>query len=199
MNESESPFSGVPTQIVELSSNLADFVQQAIGLRPDFSPETLSLVDHYADLAREELKKRPELLDLTAQALGAYFGEVLRRNEGGFWLLPSPNFHDWSLCGLTAFTQINPIGVGYELLALSSDHSGPSSAIKLAAEDREAVKHRLSLLPEVPDTEFYSLCTRLEVIEIAMVAVRAEQSRRGYEEMIFSEEDYAAELRPLGI
>src|SRR5690606_5993517 len=165
---------------------------------PDFSPETLSLVDHYASNARKLLQTRPELSDLTGQALGAYFGEVVRRSEGGFWLVPSPNYHDWRLCGSSAFVSINAIGVGYDALYGGTDHHGPSSAFKVAPEDQQAVNHRLERLPAVPDTEYYTLCTRLEVMQVVMETVRGEQARRGYDEVIFDADDYSGEMRPLG-
>lgn len=198
MTSVESPFFGVPEQIVDLAGNLADFVEKAVGIRPDFSPDTLSIVDHYAAEARKDLKNRPELADLTGQALGAYFGEVFRRSEGAFWQLPSPNFHDWKLCGVSAFVSINPIGVGYDALYGGTDHHGPASALKLAPEDQEAVQTRLANLPEVPADEYYTLCVRLETMQIVMDAVRAEQSRRGYDEMTFTADDYEGLLRPLG-
>lgn len=198
MTSAESPFFGVPQQIVELAGSLTDFVEKAVGIRPDFSPDTLSIVDHYAAEARKELENRPELADLTGQALGAYFGEVVRRSEGALWQVPSPNFHDWKLCGVSAYVSINPIGVGYDALRGGTDHQGPASALKLAPEDREAVQNRLANLPEVPDEEYYTLCTRLEVLQIVMDAVRGEQSRRGYDEMTFTEDDYEGDLRPLG-
>jgi hypothetical protein len=198
MTSPESPFFGVPSQIVDLAGNLVDFVETAIGIRPDFSPDTLSIVDHYASIAREEVKNRPEILDLTGQALGAFFGEVVRRSEGAFWRVPSPNYHDWRLCGLTSFVAINAIGAGYDALVGSTEHHGPSSQVRLAPEDREAIQERLNNLPAVPDNEFYSLCMRLEVLQIAMEAARGLASARGYEEVIYSDDDYSADLKPLG-
>ncbi len=197
MISDNSPFFGVPQPIVDLSGSLVDFVERTVKIRPDFTMETLSIVDHYAIEARKEVKNRPELTDLTAQALGAYFGEVARRNLGGFWILPSANFHDWILCGDTAYVSINPIGVGYDALFGSTEHSGPASALKVSTEDRTEVNRRLEQLPPVADDEFYSLCTRLEVLEIVMDCVRGQQSSRGYDEVTYTEEDYGAGLRPL--
>jgi hypothetical protein len=198
MISSDSPFFGVPSQIADLSGNLVDFVERAVGIRPDFTPETLSLVDHYANETRVALKTRPEVLDLTAQALGAYFGEVLRRSKGAFWQVPTPNFHDWSLCGTGAFIMINPIGVGYDAIAQSTDHKGPSSQLKLAAEDRAHIQARLDSLPEVPDTEFYLLTTRLEALDIVIEGLITAAQARGYEDMNYTAEDYRTDLRPLG-
>lgn len=186
----ESPFFNVPQPIIDLANSLVDFVERALGIRPDFSMETLSIVDHYAVQARGEVLHRPEVLDLTAQALGAYFGEVVRRNLGAFWLIPSPNFHDWSLCGTTAFISINPIGVGYDALLGSNDHNGPSSQLKLSGQDRALLQDRLGNLPEVGQDEYHSLCTRLEVLEIAMDCIRGQATARGYDEVTYSAEDY---------
>lgn len=198
MSSPENPFLDVPQQIVDLSSNLVDFVERAVGIRPDFSPETLSIVDHYAKIARAEVEKRPELHDLPGRALGAYFGEVVRRSEGAFWSVTSANFHDWSLCGVSAFVAINPMGVGFDALLGSMNHGGPSSQFKLGPEDREGVSARLAALPEVPEDEYYTLCTRFEVTQIIMEAVRGLASQRGYEDMVYTEADYADGLRPLG-
>lgn len=198
MTSRESPFHGVPSQIVDLAGNLVDFVERSVGIRPDFTPETLSLVDHYANETRLVLKTRPELLDLTAQALGAYFGEVLRRSKGAFWQVPTANFHDWALCGTGAFVMINPIGIGYEAIAQSTDHKGPSSQLKLAAEDRAHIQARLESLPEVPDTEFYLLTTRFEALDIVIEGLVTAAQARGYVDMVYTEDDYRTDLRPLG-
>lgn len=197
MTSPESPFFGVPTQIQDLATSLADFVERTVGIRPDYSAETLSIVDHYAFLAREQLKERPEVSDLTAQGLGAYFGEVVRRSEGALWRLPTANYHDWSLCGSNAFVSINAIGVGYDALYGSVDHQGPASQLKLAPEDRELVQGRLERLPPVPESEFFTLCTRLEALQIVMEAVRTASESRGYSDMNYSAEDYGGELLPL--
>jgi hypothetical protein len=195
----ELDFEGVPEQIIELCQACVEYVRRSVGIELDFTPETLSLVDHYAGGVRQSLAGRPEALPLLAQAVGAYFGEVARRSLSCFWRVPSPNFHDWQLCGRAAFVTINPIGVGFDLVVGTDEHEGPRSALRVAPEDREAVAHRLALLPEVSEDEYVSLCTRLEVLEIAMEAVRGEQGRRGYDEMEFDETDYDAELRPLGM
>src|SRR5690606_31070723 len=92
-----------PDEVQELCNGLTDFVQAAISIRPDYTPETLPLVDHYAREVRSSLAERPQLLDLTAQALGAYFGEVVRRHLAAFWFVPSSNRQDWLVCGEAAF------------------------------------------------------------------------------------------------
>ncbi|MCH2110306.1 MAG: hypothetical protein MK135_13360 [Polyangiaceae bacterium] len=194
----ESPFFGVPQPIVELAQSLADFVEKAVGIRPDFDPDTLPLVDHYAREVREQLKERPELLDLAAQALGAYFGEVFRRSANGFWKVPSSNYNDWLICGTHAYVALNPIGVGYDAIVGSQNHHGPSSGLKLAPEDRASLDARLAALPQEKEEDFYSLSTRLEVLQIVHAGVEAEAEKRGYSEQVYDAEDYGDELRTLG-
>lgn len=191
------PFEGVPLAVADLCQATGDFVERSVGIRPDYTPDTLSLVDHYATVARQELRRRPEVLDVTAQAIGAYFGEVVRRSLVGFWRLPSANQHDWQICGQAAFVAINPLGVGYDAVRLGTDHGGPSSQLKVAPEDRQAVEQRLATVPPVAEEDFYTLCTRHEVLEIVMEAVRSEAERRGYDEILYDEDDYAMELAPL--
>jgi hypothetical protein len=195
---STGPFAGVPQEVVQLCRSLTDYVEAAVQIRPDFTPETLPLVDHYAQTVGGALRERPEVLDLSAQAIGAYFGEVVRRHLAGFWLVPSRNWSDWLVCGEVAFVAINPIGVGYDAAVGSTQHHGPSSQLKLSSEDRDLVQARLEQLPEVPEREFFSLSTRFDVLEIVMEAVRAQAEARGYAEVTYDSRDYDGAVRPLG-
>lgn len=185
--------SGVPEPIIDLCRSLTDFVERAVGLRPDFTAETLPIVDHYIRESRGGIEERPALLDLTAQAIGAYFGEVVRRALTGFWNLPSPNYHDWQLLGKAAFFAFNPIGVGYEVLTRGAHH-GPSAELKMAKEDLELVRARLEALPEEREESYFSLSTRFEVIELMAECVRAQAEARGYTDMSYDLEDYAYSL-----
>lgn len=191
-------FEGVPEPVIELALACVQYVQRSLHLELDFEPETLSLVDHYARQVRADLERRPELLGLIGPAVGAYFGEVVRRHLHGFWRVPSANMHDWQVCGKAAFLAINPIGVGYDAVTGGDSHEGPRSVLRLAPEDRDRVRERFDALPPVSEDEYYALTTRLEVLEIAMEAVRGELVRRGYDEVEFDEQDYSSDLRPLG-
>lgn len=186
-----------PPEIAELSAACREYVERATGLSPDYTPETLPLVDHYIDLARDDIRGRPELLPLVARAIGAYFGEVVRRQVPGFWRIPSADAHEWRLCARPVFLWLNPVGVAYDALHQSTEHDGPSSRLELAPEERDAVDRRIAELPDVREEEYFLLSTRLEVIEIAADALKAQMLEGGNADVEFDESDYAEELQRL--
>jgi hypothetical protein len=187
----------VPEPIAELVRACLDYVKRALGTDLDFTPETLPLLDHYLSEARAEVTAKPELAELTAHAAGAYFGEVLRRQMRGFWRTPSASLHDFQVCSSVAFVAINPFGVAYDALFAGTDHGGPRSNLRLAAEDQGYIAARLATVPEVPEDQFFLLTTRIEVIEITVEALRARLEEQGYSETEYTPQDYEAELRYL--
>jgi hypothetical protein len=189
---------GSPENVLELAAACVRYVASATGVHPDFSAETLPLVDHYLASAREQVAGRPELTPLIAQAAGAYFGEVVCRTFDCFWRAPSANLHDHSVCGRRAFFWINPYGAGYDALLGSTDHGGPRSRVWVAPEDRQVVEARLAALPEVDEQDFHTLTTHIEALDVIVAGVKSQLSARGLDGDEFDPEDYEAELRPLG-
>jgi hypothetical protein len=185
----------VPEPILELVRACLDYVKRSLGTELDFTPETLPLLDHYLSEVREELAAKPELVELTAHAAGAYFGEVLRRQMQGFWHMPSASLHDFQICSSVAFVSVNPFGAAYDALYGSTEHGGPRSNLRLAPEDHGYIAARLATVPELPEDQFFLLTTRIEVIEITVEALRARLEEEGYSEMEYTPEDYNAELR----
>lgn len=186
-----------PEAIADLVRACLSYVKRSLGTDLDFTPETLPLLDHYLAEVREALEDKPELAELTAQAAGAYFGEVLRRQMRGFWRTPTANLHDYQVCSSVAFVSINPFGVAYDALFASTEHQGPRSNLRVAPEDAGFVSARLATVPEVPEDQYYLLTTRIEAIEITVEALRARLEEEGYSEMEYTLEDYEAEQRYL--
>jgi hypothetical protein len=183
-----------PEVIQDLARSCLDYVKKAVGVELDYTRDTLPLLDHYVAAMRADVQEREELRRLIAHAIGAYFGEVMRRTIGGFWRMPSPNVHDWAVCARPVFLSINPMAVAFDALADGQEHDGPRSDLRVAPEYRSAVADRLSALPPVSEDEFFLLSTRLEAIEVAAAALKASMSADGYEDQEFDEGDYAAEL-----
>jgi hypothetical protein len=188
------------TELVgERARACAEYVRRSMNINLDYSAETLPLVDHYLSTARAQVLERPSFAPLIAEAAGAYFGSVAVSALGGFWRIPSGNVHDWQICMKNAFLSINPIGVGYEALFSSSTHAGPRALLHVAPEYRKFVDARLASLPETREDEYFLLSTRLEVLETAILELRAHMEAEGYGDTLYEAEDYAAELRPLGL
>ncbi|MDC0748494.1 hypothetical protein [Polyangium mundeleinium] len=76
-----------PRAVQDLADSCVRFVERAIGFKLDFEPETLPVLDHYIEKAREDTRDRKEARPLLAQAIGAYLGEIARRKFQGFWRL----------------------------------------------------------------------------------------------------------------
>jgi hypothetical protein len=186
-----------PDVIQDLARSCEDYVKKAVGVELDYTRDTLPLLDHYVAAVRDDVREREELRQLVAHAIGAYFGEVMRKTIGGFWRMPSPNVHDWSVCARPVFLSINPMAVAFDALADGHEHDGPRSDLRVAPEYRSAVADRLAALPPVPEDEFFLLSTRLEAIEVAAAALKASMSADGYEDQEFELGDYAAELAVL--
>ena len=182
-----------PAAVAELADACARFVRAAIGVSLDFRPETLPVLDHYLASRREELlgarAANPEAMGLVARAAAGYFGEVVRRHFRAFWHLPSDDPANWELRFETAYLSVNPLAVVYDAIS-HGDEEGPVAYLELEDEDREAVAARLAELPPAPDEEFFSLATRLEVLEIAVDVIKARMMAAGLGEVAFSTDDY---------
>lgn len=180
-----------PDEITTLYNLCIDYVHRALGMTLDFTDETLPILDHYVSTARDTIRDRPEIAQLLSSAIGAYFGELVRRRVHGYWLLSNPDVHNWRICARFVFLSFNPIGVAYEAVAQGDGHDGPSGELRVAHEDRPIIAERLSKAPPVPASEYYLLSTRLEAVDIAIEALRLAMQQGGHEDVEFDIDDYA--------
>jgi len=173
-----------PPAIAELADACVRFVERVVGVKLDYSLETLPLLDHYLEHARLAMaakKEGAESLEIVAQAAGAYFGEVVRRRYASWWRLETdPADHRIELHQV--FLTLHPVAMILEALTL--DPSKPAQTLGTAGfdlddEDREAALVRLRELPDAPIEEFVAPSTRLEVLDIVLDAVRVENLRNG--------------------
>jgi hypothetical protein len=178
-----------PPQVRELAEACARYVHAALGVTLDYDPETLPIVDHYVSSRRQELRDRPEAAGLVARFVAAYFGEVVRRRVESFWHLPSDDATRWQLRLVPVYLALNPYEIASDAISLG-DQGEPTARLELDDDDREAVEERLAELPEATDEEFFSLSTRLEVLEIAVDAIKAKMLGSGLGDVVFSAEDY---------
>ena len=67
--------------------------------------------------------------------------------------------------------------------------TGPTEYLRIEDEDCEAIEARLAELPATEE-EFFLLSTRLEVLEIAVDAIKARMMSSGLGEVSFTDADY---------
>jgi hypothetical protein len=164
----QDPRSGPPPgEIHELAERAVDFVRRALHVTLDYTPETLPVLDHWL---RAVPRDEPAMLELAAATAGAYFGEVVRKTLGGEW-------RDDGVLRLVVGIELTPAGMAAE--AISNDDSDGRGTFEVPAGDRAAVEDALSAR-EVPEDEYYSLCGRLELLQlVADVLVGRREAAQG--------------------
>lgn len=173
-----------PDRVRDLAEACVRFVERSIGVKLDYQPETLSLLDHYVAEARRTAGERPEAAIVVAHAAGAYFGEVVRRRYPSWWRAEGDDPAFWRIELEPVYLSFSPIQLVADALLRGGEGAESEAAgerLELEEADREAVAARLAELPPVPEDEFYAPSTRLEVIDIAVEAIRARRMSEGDE------------------
>lgn len=187
----EDPETGdAPAEILELVAAARDWVRLSIGTEPDATMDTLPLLDGYVARARASVEERPETVHLVARALGGYFGEVVRREIGGYWHESPGDVTEWTIRARLAFLEVNPFGVAYDVLAGGAVGAGPSPELRVAPEDRETVEMRLERLGPVEEADYHRFTIRAEVLLVAFAALREQMIADGHGDVTFGPEDY---------
>jgi len=177
-----------PAIVAELAAACSRYVATRYGIRLDFMPETLSVLDQWVRDARDELKERPELGELVQSSAGAYLGEVVRRAFGANWVLEKEH-SSWRLCMSTVFCAFNPVGLVREALLLG-EAEGWHAHFELDPGEKELIEARLAALPEVGEDEYYAPSTRFDVVNIVVDALREKMRGTGLGDVRFTAEDY---------
>lgn len=186
--EVDEPDAGMPPAVADLVAACVRFVASRYGVPLDFTSDTLPLLDQYARDARGELSVRPESLDLVSGTIGAYLGEVLRREHGGVWRAEGDP-STWRVLFSRVFLAFNPIGMAREALT-GEEAEGFGAHLQLDDAERETVEARLRAMPEVDEADFYLPTTRHEVVAIAATALRAKMESSGLGDVRFGPDDY---------
>jgi hypothetical protein len=178
-----------PQNVAELSAACVRFVATRYGIHLDFMPETLSVLDQWVRDAREELRERPELVDIVQSSAGAYLGEVVRRAFGAHWITEGDH-RGWRLGMATVFCAYNPIWMVREALLLG-EAEGWHAHFELDPGEKEMIAMRLEALPEVREDEYFAPSTRFDVVNLVVDVLRERMRASGLGDVRFSAEDYA--------
>ena len=180
-------------KVAELAAACVRFVSARYGVMPDFTPDTLSLVDQWLRDARSEVKERPESEPIVVGAAGAYLGEVVRTHFGGFWHIPDAEDPvTWRIRLGEVYCAFNPLGMAREALWVEPSE-GWHAHLELDPGEREAIEARLAALPEVEEEEYYAPTTRFDVLSMVVDALREGMRARGMADVRFTAEDYDSE------
>jgi hypothetical protein len=179
-----------PQFVVDLAESCAKFVERSIGVRPDFTSDTLSLLDHYLAAAGANVTERPEAQALVAHSAAAYFGEVIRRRFLAWWEAPSSDPSTWELRFHDVFLSFSPLSIVYAAMVPASSNENTFSAFEVDEADQEEVAAYLANLPGVPEDQFYLPSTRFDTLESIVEMLRALARSRGLNDVFFTDEDY---------
>ncbi len=186
-----------PDHVRDLAEGCVRFVERALGITLDYTPETLPLLDHW--LRTGEAREKEEVLELAAPAAGAYFGEVVRRALGDArWHAPAGAPAAWRLEYEHVFLSFNPVGVALEA-ALGEHVEGWATHFQLLPVDRETVEEGLERTGgDVREEDYFRLAVRYEVVEQIVETLRALATARNESERYFGAELYAASVTDTG-
>jgi hypothetical protein len=156
--------------ITPLIATARDYVSRALRLTDasplDLGEASLAYIDAYTESARTAGPLRPEVLDLVARALGAYFGEVVRRRLGGRWEGVGDDAATWVVAVENGPLRVHPVAMAACALA-GGDLAGQDASMTTDESYREALAVALERVPPVDAAYFYSLTGRLEMLETA--------------------------------
>jgi hypothetical protein len=180
-----------PTAAVEdLAKTCVAYVEKALSLTLDYTPETLPILDHY--VRTRATRPKDELADLLQPTLGAYFGEVVRRSlQGARWHAPAEDYAEYRIEFDPFFLCFNPIGVAAEVLA-QDDVEGFGTHFQLLDEARPVVEDALAKSESVSVDDYYSFSTRYETLELVADVLMSLESMSQKHPRRFGPEVYRA-------
>ncbi len=171
-----------PTTVIDLAESCIRFVERAVGVRLDDTPDTLSVLDHYVAGVGDDAES--EVLGLVVPAVGAYFGEVVRKAWGdGEWVVPrtdagEADYDAWQLQFETCSLRFNPVGLAYEV----ATRKGNAGLLQVAPKDRPTVERVLETLGSVRDDDYFRLAVRFEVLDAVFRNLSETKSKSGLPE-----------------
>ena len=158
------PTSGTASSHVEeMAQTCVKYVQEALGLKLDFTPETLPILDHY--VRTKVGNTNEELAQLLISTLGTYFGEVIRQTLGAHWYAPGEEYTEYRLEFAPFFLHFNPLGVAAEVIQ-GEDVDGYGTHFQILDEARDVVEDALAKNETVSVDEYYSFTIRYETLEL---------------------------------
>jgi hypothetical protein len=190
MTDGPDSTENAPLHILDLAASCVRFVERAVGLPPDLTPDTLPLLDHYLHTVRAA--PHDEVAGLIVPAAGAYFGELVRRQLGParwHWDAEDP-----SACRLEfqhCFLSFNPLGSVLEAIQ-GGAVEGSGAHFSLLRDQEALVQESLARMGDIREDDFYRLAVRFEALEQIVSLLIENAAADGNEPRTFGPELYAA-------
>lgn len=165
----------LPEEIAPYVAAAVDYIFNAYRVDLDLSVESLAVVDHYITKARDA---EPAIRDLLATAIGAYFGEALRKEMDGDWDLTEGREPAQWILDLPQGISLRPVGMAAEALAMD-EVEGYDGAIYVPDDQISVLGAVLKAQDPLPPEQYYALSTRFEVIQKVTEALVAAKQRSG--------------------
>ena len=188
-----------PEAIDNLAGRCIVHVKKRTGITLDYKSETLSVVDYFIQqILKEEGggqmpplgdHRRADAMHLFAPTIGAYFGELVRNIFPCRWRIEGDDPQTWTIEFKHVPLRFSPIGAAAEAL-MEMDVSDWSAALATARDETESLLERLDAAPPVSESDFYTLSTRFEVLQIAVDWLRARRSTTKKPPAEITKEDY---------
>jgi len=156
----------IPELIADLSEGCIKAVEKSLSLTLDRTQDTLPILDHYLRTAKTD---NPDVLRLTAQMAGAYFGELAATLGPSTWVLPTGPEEVPELHFDTLDVVIHPVELALEAILQENVDGGPH--IRIPTKYTTAVESSVEHMGTVDPDDFFRLTMRLEVLEQSCVVI----------------------------
>jgi len=183
--------------VLTLSTRCVEHINRRFGLKPDFSSETLSVLDYYVEsLVCEENRgespppgdeTRYSITKMFAPTLGAYFGETAARLFSGRWRFTDKAPHEWRLEFASFFLRFNPVGIAANVVVKDTLLNWGGEMVTAPSLDR-LLHERFEAAPLVAEDDFFSFATCFESLQIASDFLKEISRKDGHPDC--SEEGY---------
>jgi hypothetical protein len=160
--------------VAQLVAQATSYVDKALDFELDGTDASLSVLDHYLSQVPAE---PVEVAELTAAAVGSYFGEVLRRRFDARWVLPTPDPREWRLELSQLDLSLSPMAVAYQAIVQGAD-ARLDDGLEAPPKQRVLLEEVLARLAPVPEQDYYTLTNRYDTLETIVDALLAHRARQ---------------------
>ena len=162
-------------EVLPLAERAREPITRAAQMNADYSVESLAAVDHFLRTLPAAV---PKAVAQTADQIGCYFGEVLRRALGARWEgSPAAEPREWRLVLDAVPLSISPVGMAAQ--AIYEDEVGEyDGALDVPPGLRRALERALEAMGEVDEAYYYSLTGRFETIQHVLDVLVAGQKQK---------------------